>query len=56
MALTWGTLLAGVLVGFGLPVLVGILNSCKRGLGWLVLAAIVVLFVIGRILENAGVG
>lgn len=56
MALTWATLLAGTVVGFGLPLAVLLLNRSKRNAGWWLLAAFVAIIVAGNVVERAITG
>lgn len=56
MALTWGTLVAGAIVVFGLPMAVILLNRRKQNAGWWLLAAFVVLIVAGNVAEKAITG
>lgn len=51
MAMTWGTIIAGVGVVFGLPALVVLLNRRKSGLGWIALCALVGLLIVGNLIE-----
>lgn len=53
MAMTWGTIVAGIGVVFGVPILVVLLNRRRRGLGWIILCALVGLIVIGNLIEAA---
>ena len=53
MALTWVTIIGGVLVVFGLPIAVAALNARRKALGWLVLAILVAALVLGNVIESA---
>jgi hypothetical protein len=53
MALTWGTLVAGGFVVFGVPTAVILLNRRKRNAGWWLLAAFVALIIVGNLAEKA---
>jgi hypothetical protein len=53
MALTWGTIFAGFGVVFVLPILVILLNRRRRGLGWIVLCALIGLIILGNFIEAA---
>jgi len=56
MALTWGTLIAGVAVVFGLPMAAVLLNRWKRNAGWWLLAALVAIVIAGNIAEQVATG
>ena len=53
MAITWSTVVAGILVVFGLPTLIFAFNLQKKNLGWIVLFAVIALIIVGNIIENA---
>lgn len=53
MAMTWGTILAGIGLVFGLPFVVILLNKRKRGLGWIALCSLVVFIIVGNVIETA---
>lgn len=52
MALTWGTLLAGVFVTFLFPVLVFLLNRWRAKAGWWLMGGIIAIVVVGNLLEK----
>jgi hypothetical protein len=52
MALTWGTLVFGAVVVFGLPIAVILMNRRKRNAGWWLLAAFVALIIAGNVAEK----
>lgn len=52
MALTWGTIIAGFALVFGLPVAVLLLNRVWRHSGWWLLAGLIGLIIVGNIIER----
>lgn len=51
MALTWGTIVAGVAIIFGLPAAIFALNRVRRNYGWWLLIGLVTLVLIGNLIE-----
>ena len=51
--MTWGAIVAGVGVVFVLPILVILLNSRRRGLGWILLCVLVAFIIVGDLIEAA---
>ena len=56
MALTWGTLIAGAAILFGLPLAIIWLNARKRNAGWWLLLALVALVIVGALAEKVVTG
>jgi hypothetical protein len=56
MALTWGTVIAGFAVAFGLPLAVTFLNIRKANAGWWLLAGVVALVIVGNAAEKVMMG
>jgi hypothetical protein len=55
-ALTWGTLIVGIVVLVGLPVAILLLNQRKRNAGWWLLLLFVLLIVVGNAAEKLMTG
>ncbi|WP_295560765.1 hypothetical protein [uncultured Sphingomonas sp.] len=56
MALTWGTLIVGAAVIFGLPLATFWLNVRRRNAGWWLLTAVISLLIVGNAAENVMTG
>jgi len=56
MALTWGTLIAGMVVLFGLPIAIILLNRRKPNAGWWLLLGAVALVIVGNVAEQITTG
>ena len=56
MALTWGTLIAGAAILFGLPVAIVVLNTRKRNAGWWLLAGVLAFVIVGNLAEKVTTG
>jgi hypothetical protein len=52
MAITWATIFAGVLVVFGLPIMLVALNARRKSLGWIVLAFLITFLFLGNVVES----
>ncbi len=51
MALTWGTIIAGFALVFGLPIAVLLLNRWRYS-GWCLLVGLIGLIIVGNIVER----
>ena len=56
MAVTWGTLVAGGAVLFGLPAATFWLNRRRRNAGWWLLVAVVAFVIVGNAAEKVITG
>jgi len=56
MALTWGTLIGGIAILFGLPIAVILLNRRKRNAAWWLLVAAVAFVIVGNFVEKITTG
>ena len=56
MALTWGILIAGTAILFGLPLAIVWLNARKRNAGWWLLLALVAFVIVGNLAEKVVTG
>lgn len=56
MALTWGTLIAGAVLIFGLPLAIFVFNRRKRNAGWWLLFGVVAFMIVGNLIERGVTG
>lgn len=56
MALTWGTLIAGTVILFGLPLAIFLLNRRKRNAGWWLLVGSMAFLIVGNVIEKVITG